>query len=559
MNTRQNRRITAIYFLFLFLFLIISAKIIYLQVFRRIFFQQLAQNQYYRVIPIEGGRGDIFDRRGRLLATGMNCYSIFADPSLVENKNKAVYALNESLGLPKQLLASRLYRDKRFVWIKRKVSWEEKEKVKALGLRGIGFLREEKRLYPQENLAASVLGVVGIDNKGLEGIERSFDDYLRGKDGLARILHDSRSQEVMLSAHIIEPQKGADLVLTIDAQIQYWVECYLAETIDEFNASSGSVIVMDADQGEILALANYPGFNPNKLGNGDISSMRNGAIADMFEPGSVFKLIALVAAISEKAFSDNDSIFCENGNFKIPGSTLHDWRSYGRLSFKEVFMKSSNIGVVKIVESMGAPVFARYLALFEFGRPTGIDLPAESPGNSKPLTVWSKTSPYMIPIGQEIAVNLVQLARAFGSIANNGYLVRPYLVERVCSRDFCKYTSPVKKQILSDSVTKHVKDILVSVVHDGTGKQADIPDMVIGGKTGTAQKFDRQLGHYSPNRYRATFVGFSPETLPPLVIAVSIDEPKRSHFGGVVAAPLFKKIAEKVIPYISSDSTFAKR
>jgi len=558
-NRRQNRRITAIYFLFAFLFLIICTKIVYLQVFRRFFFQQLAKNQYYRLIPLEGGRGDILDRRGRLLAAGMNCYSIFADPSLVDDKDRAIRVLSTSLGISKEFLASRLHKDKRFVWIKRKVSWEEKEKTKALGLRGIGFLREEKRFYPQENLAASVLGVVGVDNRGLEGLERFYDDYLRGKEGLARVLRDSRSRQVMLSAQIIEPQKGADLVLTLDAQIQYWAEQYLAETIAEFGAASGSVIVMDATQGEILALCNYPGFNPNSINEGDIASMRNSAIADMFEPGSVFKLIALAAAVSEGIFSDEDIIFCENGVYKIPGTTLHDWKKYGRLSFKEVFMKSSNIGVAKIVESLGPKTFARYLELFEFGRVTGIDVPAETPGKSKPVSAWSKTSAYIIPIGQEIAVNLLQLTRAFAAIANGGFLVRPYLVKRICSRDFCRYTKPSRKQILSDTASQRVKEVLVSVVRDGTGRRAGIPGVVIGGKTGTAQKYDSQLGRYSPSRYRASFVGFSPETSPPLVIAVSIDEPKKSHFGGVVAAPLFKKIAQKVIPYISSDTTFVKR
>ncbi len=558
MNKRQSRRITSIYLLFLILFLILSAKIVYLQVFRQVFFRKLDDNQHYRIIPIEGGRGDIFDRKGRVLAKGMNCYYIFTDTLHVKNKQEVAKKLSDSLELSYSKLLHRLRKDKRFVWIKRKVSWKEKNNVEKFGFKGINFLREKKRFYPQKNLAASVMGISGIDNRGLEGIELFYDQYLRGKDGLVRILRDSMSKEIILSPNVLEPQKGADIYFTIDAQIQYWAESFAQATVDEFKALSASVVVMDAVSGEILALSNVPLFDPNNFKGLAPEAMRNRAVADMFEPGSVFKVVALTAAISEDSFSNEDVVFCENGAYKIPGTILNDWKPYGNLTFEEVFMKSSNIGVAKVVETIGGKEYSRYVDLFGFGKLTGIDLPAETRGLVKPFKKWSKTSQYIVPIGQEIGVNLVQLTRAFAVFANGGYLVKPYIVERICSRDFCKYTKPSSKRIIPAFVAERAKNILVKVVSEGTGKRAAIDGIVVGGKTGTAQKYDVKLGRYSSSDYRATFVGFLPEARPQLVIGVSVDEPKKSHFGGVVAAPLFREIAQKSVIYLSSDNSLAK-
>jgi len=550
---KYTPRIISIYLVFIALFLIIAARITYLQVFQHRFYKDLATNQYYRLLPLEGGRGDIFDRRGRILATGMNCYSIFADPKIVKDKDKTARLIAQELDLSEEKLLKSLSKKKRFVWVKRKVSWEEKERIRELDLGGVGFFREEKRFYPQEKLAASLLGIVGIDNRGLEGLELNYDDYLSGKDGLVRVLQDSSSKKIMLSQHIVAPQKGADVKLTIDAQIQYWSEKAIKETVENFRAKQASVIVMDALNGEILALANYPGFNPNKISSLASQDMRNRAIADMFEPGSVFKVVTLLASISENAFSDSDTVYCENGKYKIPGSTLHDWKPYGNLTFREVFKKSSNIGVAKLVESLGSQAYFKYIKRLEFGKVTGIDLPAESKGSIKPLKRWSRTSQYIIPIGQEIAVNLLQLAKTFAAIANDGYLVQPFVVKSVCSRNFCRQLKPKKRKVFDEKITARAKDILIEVVSDGTGRRAAVEGIKIGGKTGTAQKYDPKLGRYSPSKYRATFVGFVAESNPPLVIGVTVDEPKKSHFGGVVAAPVFKSIARQVVPYISSN------
>jgi len=535
---------------FIILLLLICARIFYLQVFRSNFFQSLAQDQRYRLINLQGRRGDILDRQRRILAKSISCYSVFADPALIGDPKVVAEVFSANFDLSKEELLSSLKKKKRFVWIKRKISWEEKEKIKALKLDGVGFLREEKRFYPQGSLSAAVIGIANIDNQGLEGLELGYNDYLSGKDGWVRVLKDSASREIILSSQIITPQEGADITLSLDAQIQYWVEEYLGKAIKDFKAASGSAIVMNALNGEVLALANRPSFNPNELGKVLPEQMRNRAVADMFEPGSVFKVVTLLAAVNEDKFTDQDEFFCENGKFKIPGTTLHDWKPYGQLSFREVFMKSSNIGVAKIVQALTPNIFSNYLRRLEFGRKSGIDLPAETKGSVKPIEEWSKTSAFIIPIGQEIAVNLLQLARTFAVVANGGYLVRPHLVTSVCSQGFCESVERKKrKKVIPTSAANRAKDILISVVSEGTGKRAQVKGRKIGGKTGTAQKYDPKIGKYSPSKYRATFVGFIADLNPPLVIGVTIDEPRRSHFGGVVAAPVFRNIAQKVINY----------
>jgi cell division protein FtsI (penicillin-binding protein 3) len=310
---------------------------------------------------------------------------------------------------------------------------------------------------------------------------------------------------------------------------------------------------MNADNGQILAMANYPGFNSNSISAVSFDNIKNRAVCDMFEPGSVFKVVTLIAAVNEKAFSNDDVFFCENGTFRIPGTVLHDWKSYGNLSFEEVFMKSSNIGIAKIVAALGPEIYYRYLRRLGLGETTGVDFPGETPGSCKPFRAWSKTSAYIIPIGQEVGVNLLQLARVFTAVVNGGYLVKPQLVIDICSRGFCDTIEGSRRRIVPGESAQQAKEILVKVVSEGTGLRAAIGGRAIGGKTGTAQKYDSKIGRYSPDRYRATFVGFVADSNPPLVIGVTVDEPRKSHFGGVVAAPVFKEIAQKIIKYTESD------
>ncbi|MCF7869542.1 MAG: penicillin-binding protein 2 [Candidatus Omnitrophica bacterium] len=526
--------------------IILFAKIIYLQVYREDFFDQLAQKQHYGLFPIQSKRGEIIDRNQDILAKSIHFYSVFADPFFIKNKNNYASLLSEKLNISeKNLIAKLNKKNRRFIWVKRKIDWKQKKDIESLNLTGIGFIRENQRFYPEKSLFPSVLGLVGIDNNGLEGIEFYYDNYLRGKKGWARVLRDSASEHLILTPSLIELQQGADLVLTLDTRIQYWVKQYLKETIEKYRAKNGSVVVMNAQNGEILALANS---NSSDLEKDKFYFSKNNAVTDMFEPGSVFKIVTLVAALSEKMLFGK--IDCEQGKFKIPGTVLNDYRPYGKLSFQEVFYKSSNIGVAKIATTVGYKKIYNYIEKMGFGQKTGIDFPGETKGRLIQLDKWSKTARYIIPIGQGIGVNLLQLVRAFAVIVNGGDLVTPHLGKKLCAKGFCRdIKHDLKKDIVSAETANKAKKVLVKVVSQGTGRRAKVDGELVGGKTGTAQKFDSNLGRYSPSKYRANFIGFIDSAKKPIVIGVTIDEPKKSHFGGAVAAPLFKKIAEKIISY----------
>lgn len=538
-----------VYGIFVFLFLSLSFKIIYLQVFRQSFFADLARRQHYGLFPIQGKRGRILDRNQEILARSFNFYSLFADPFLVDDKESHAQILSEELDICRFWLYEQLSREnRRFVWLKRKIEWSQKEKLEKMNLSGIGFVREDQRFYPEAGLFSCVLGRVDIDNNGLEGIELYYDRYLRGKQTWVRAIQDASSKRLILSPFLVKLQKGADLILSLDTRIQYWAKKYLQEQVEEYQAKRGMVVVMNAESGEILALANFDREDITHPEAGrSFTFRRNAVVTDMFEPGSVFKITTLVAAIAEGV--SFETIYCEDGAMRIPGTTLRDWRPYQDLSFEEVFYKSSNIGVAKIAKSISDLKTYEYIRRLGFGKRSGIDFPGETAGKLRPVSNWSRTSGYIVPMGQEIGVNLLQLARAFAVVANGGYLITPHLAKAVCHQQSCQELEFSKENVLPSGVAERAKSILIGAVEQGTGQRAALKGEEIGGKTGTAQKFDVELGRYSPNRYKANFVGFVSSTKQPIVIAVSIDEPKVSHFGGVVAAPLFRKIAEKVLAY----------
>lgn len=579
MQSKDTRRLVFIYISFSLLFFFLALRISYLQLFKRNFFSHLAKSQHTRIISIKGKRGRIFDAKGRLLADNVVFYSLFADPSKISSPRKYAQLLSEKIDIDKDTLYKKLIkRNKKFVWIKRKVSLSKKKEIEKLNLGGIGFIREEKRVYPEDKLAAHILGYTDIDNNGIDGIELIYDKYLKGKEALLQISKDAAGN-LSVPPDIISLPSGADIALTVDAYLQYWVEEYLKETVQDTKAKDGSVIVMDAYSGAILALANYPSFDPNNIDR-DRGPLRNIAICDIFEPGSVFKALTLVAALAEGNFQGEEEIFCEQGRFKIPGSILHDWHPFGKLTFKEVFLNSSNIGVAKIAQKIflkSKNILYNYARKMGFGEKTGIDLPGEARGILKPTKEWSKTSFYVFPIGQEIGVTLVQLVRFFAVIANGGKLVSPHLLKKISfvnnapithfsvreGRNFLfpsveKVFSYPSRRVISQKLAQKAQKILIEVVEKGTGRRAAIPGVIIGGKTGTAQKYDKILRRYSPTRYRASFVGFMKTKKGAIVIGVSIDEPKTQHYGGMVAAPLFKKIALK-INEIKEDFSLVRR
>jgi len=527
--------------------------VFYLQVFHRTFFQQLAERQSTRVINLKADRGRIIDARGRVLAEDTFSYSVWADPREVTKKEETARDLSLLVGIEPRSLRQKLQTPKRFVWVKRKIDYDLSLKIKEKKLDGIYVSKENRRFYPQGSLAAQALGFVDIDDRGLEGVESVYDAYLRGQDGWSYTLRDCRGKLLPLKDQLVPARNGYDLVLNIDAQVQYWTESFLQEAIKKYRAKGGSVVVMQPSTGKIVALANFPTFDPNNASCASADARRNRSITDFYEPGSVFKVVTLLASLNEGTFQEDDAVFCENGEYKIPGSILHDWKPYGRLTFQQAFEKSSNIGVAKIAQSLRPPVLYRYIKTLRFGEISGIDLAGEVKGLVKKPNSWSKTSPYIIPIGQEICVTNIQIATAFSIIANGGYVVKPQVVDRIVSKEGVTVKSfPVRvsaEPVVPAKTIERAKRILTKVVSDGTAKLAKIEGVNIAGKTGTAQKVEPGTHHYSKSKYIVSFVGFFPSERPEFVISVNVDEPAFAQYGGVICAPVFKNIAEFLLKY----------
>jgi cell division protein FtsI (penicillin-binding protein 3) len=480
--------------------------------------------------------------------------SLYAIPNEMrpQNKEAAVKQLNALLNLDGSYLRDRLGRDKSFIWIARKITPEQSEAIKRLNLKGLDFLRESSRSYPNSYMAAQVIGFAGLDNTGLEGLEIYYDKYLKGEAGWAVFLRDARQKRLDLWAKMVVAKDGYDLVLTIDEAIQYIAEREIDKVFEKYHAKSASIIVADPHTGAILALANRPAFDLNAYTRAGKDKIRNRAICDLFEPGSVFKIVTAAAALEENKVKEEDRFFCENGTYRIARHTLHDHTPHGWLTFRQVIEQSSNIGTVKTAQILGPELLYRYIKLFGFGSKLGIDLPGEISGMVKEPGLWSKTSIGAIPMGQEVGVTALQLVAAVSVIANGGQLMRPYVVQEV--RD--KYGETIKKitpimirKVISLDTANRVKRILGGVVEEGTGKLAKIPEFSAAGKTGTAQKLEPN-GSYSHNKFVASFIGFAPIEDPLVAIVVTVDEPRPYYFGGVVAAPVFKKVAGDVIKYL---------
>ncbi len=531
-----------------------AVKLVLIQVFSYSHLSDLAQKEHKHFIEIEPIRGSIYDRNMRPLAFNIPVYSLFANPMVMseDDKLKAINMLADLLKIDESVLKRRLSKDKYFVWIKRRLTADDADRVRRLHINGLGFRRESKRYYPDHRLASHVIGFTGVDNKGLEGVELYYDKELRGRPGKARIVRDARQRELMLDDYLSPPRDGFDLVLTIDETIQYIVEQALDKAFGKSNAKAATVIVSDVNTGEILALANRPSYDLDSVSSSSLESRTNRAISYGYEPGSVFKIITLSAALEEGKFSEDDKIFCENGAYRVANHILHDHKPYGVLTFKEVFAFSSNIGVTKIAQKLGPDIIYKYCKRFRVGEKTGIDLKGEENGILRPPDKWSKLSISAIPIGQEVMVTPIQVLCMISTIANKGVYMRPFVVKYIKDHTghIIKKFSPKRiDRVISRSTAKKVTDILVDVVEEGTGKKARIKGIKVAGKTGTAQKVVN--GRYSHTKFCATFVGFAPADNPRIAAVVVFDEPHPDHFGGTVAAPVFKEIVENTLRYLT--------
>ncbi len=542
-------------FLFFIFFLILCIiRLLYIQFFRSSYLAGIANKQHNLFVELEPRRGTIFDYNLKPQAVNISLDSLYASPSEIRDKDKEniIRQLNPILGVSQDYLRDRLYRKKSFIWLARKISPEQSQAVKKLNIKGLGFLKESKRTYPNSYLASHVIGFAGLDNAGLEGLEAHYNKYLKGEAGWALFLRDARQKKLDLWEGMLVPKDGYNLILTIDEVIQYFAERELEKAFKTYHAKGASIVVMDPHTGAILAMANRPTYDLDDYAGASKDSMRNRSICDMFEPGSVFKIVTASAALEEKKFDESDKIFCENGSYRVASHILHDHTSHGWLTFREVIEESSNIGTTKIAQELGPNTVYRYVKLFGFGERTGVDLDGEIPGSAKEPKAWSKVSIGAIPIGQEIGVTALQLACAISAVANGGQLMRPYVTREI--RD--KYGETIKKffplmrhKVISLDTSSRVKEILRGVVEEGTGKLAKVPGFSAAGKTGTAQKLEAN-GAYSHNKFMASFIGFAPVEDPVIALAVVVDEPHPYYYGGVVAAPVFKNVVADTLRYL---------
>jgi len=484
----------------------------------------------------------------------MSMDSLYAVPNSISDKEPVINKLMPYLG-SREYLRDRLNRKKAFIWVSRKMDPNKAEAIKKLNIKGLGFMKETKRIYPNSYLASHVIGFSGMDNIGLEGVEKDYNRYLTGTPGWAIFLRDARLKKLDIWEKMVQPVDGVEVVLTIDEVIQYIAERELDNAFRSYRAKGASIIVMDPHTGRVLAMASRPTYDLNEHSNVSKDSMRNRSICDLFEPGSVFKIVTASAALEEKKVKEEDVFFCENGAYRVGGRILHDHQSHGNLTFRQVIEESSNIGTVKVAMILGPDTVYRYLRNFGFGTKLGIDISGEISGMIKPVRQWSKTSITAIPIGQEVGVTVLQLASAISVIANGGQLMKPYIVDSVRdqSGQIIKQNKPVLiRKVISVDTAMRIKKILTGAVEEGTGKLAKVSGFSAAGKTGTAQKLEAN-GRYSHDKFVASFIGFAPAEDPMLAIVVTVDEPHGSYFGGVVAAPVFQKVAGDVIRYIKGN------
>jgi cell division protein FtsI/penicillin-binding protein 2 len=561
--SNYRRKAEAVFLFFLFFLIFCIARLLYIQFFNSTYLSELARKQHDFFVALEPLRGVIYDTNLKPQTLNLPVDSLYASPNSIKDNDKEqiVRKLAGILNLNPNFVRERLSRKKSFVWIARKISPQAAEAIKKLNIKGLGFLRETKRSYPNTYLASQIIGFAGLDNTGLEGIELYLDKYLKGEPGWAIFLRDARQKKLDIWEKMVLPRDGEDIVLTIDQVIQYIAERELDKAFKTFHAKGANIIVMDPHTGKILALANRPTYDLNEHGDISKDEKRNRAICDLFEPGSVFKIVTASAALEERRVSEEDKFFCENGSYRVANHILHDHTAHGWLTFREVIEESSNIGTVKIAQLIGPDTLYKYVRLFGFGSKLGIDLPGEISGMIKEPRYWSKTTIGAVPIGQEVGVTALQLAGAMSVIANGGQLMKPYIIDEIRDKqgEVVKKTSPqLIRKVLSLDTAARMTKMLTGVVEEGTGKMAQIPGITSAGKTGTAQKLDAN-GAYSHNKFTASFVGFAPAEDPLVTIVVSLDEPHPQYYGGVVAAPVFRNVAGDVIRYLKTKQAYEPR
>ena len=551
-NSGKNSRLHLLSAVLVFWCVAICGRLVYLQIFSYGRFVKQAGHQQQRAIPLAAKRGVIFDRAGHELAMSVLVDSAFAVPTEVKDLPTAVNLITRITGDDFNVVLADCRAHKTFCWVARKANDETIQRINSLKLQGIHFQKEPKRFYPARDLAAQVLGSVGMEDSGQSGIEHEFDDELRGRAGKMFISVDARRQ--WFADVETQPDPGENLVLTIDKNIQYIAEKELDQAIHDTQAIAGTVIVENPHTGEILALANRPTFNPNLRKQITPGALTNRAVSYVYEPGSTFKLVTISAALEEKVTNPNELFDCQMGAIVYNGMRIRDSKPHGILPVWGVLAESSDVGAIKIALRLGEERFYKYIRAYGFGQQTGIELPGETRGLTKPVSRWSKVSIAAISMGQEIGISPIQLAGLISTFANDGVWVAPRIltgeVQPKGTPQTVAFHPGPSHRVISPYTAAEMRSMMQKVVLEGTGRKAILEGYSSAGKTGTAQKVDPATGVYSKTKYIGSFAGFAPVNNPQIVVAVILDSAVGLHQGGQISAPVFKRISQQVLEYM---------
>ncbi len=553
-------RIRLIGVIFVAAFLAIAARAGYLQLVMAEDLAARGNQQHQRVIKLTPQRGAIYDRNGEELALSLEVKSLYANPREIKNLRKVAKLLAPVLGITKKRLRRKLAEKKSFVWIERRLSPKLAQQVADFKLPGLHFVREHKRYYPRGQVASQVIGFTGLDPKGLEGIELIYDADLQGEAGLLISERDARGRGLATAGQVVRGgAPGGSLFLTIDRTLQYIAEKELARQVKASGAVGGTVVMLEPASGRVLAMASQPSYNPNAINRYRPADWRNRAVSDAFEPGSIFKPFLLAGVLEEGLLSPSSRIDCENGRFEVGGKTIRDHKRYGKLKLAEIIKYSSNIGFAKLGKKLERERLYNYIRDFGFGEKTGIDLPGEEDGLVRSPNRWFEIDLATISFGQGISVTPLQMVAAMGVIANGGLLMEPYLVEKIVDgqgAQVYRRQPHAVRRVISESTARLVRNMMVGVTEaGGTGTRGAVAGYGVAGKTGTAQKVDPVTGGYSVDKRVASFIGMLPAENPALVVLVTVDEPQNQPYGGLVAAPVFSRIADESMRYLDIPPT----
>jgi cell division protein FtsI/penicillin-binding protein 2 len=562
MNPNSHRRCGLVCSAFIGLFSLFSFRLIYLQVVKHDEYSALAAEKHVYKQIIYAERGSILDANNEVLAHNIPVETVVADATHINDRNAVVALVSQELGIPAEQLAEKLSSERRYIVIKREVpepvSRSLREKLRVKNLRGIYFEHDSRRIYPNGPMLCHVIGFTDFEHQGIQGVEASMEQYLHGEDGYRFIEHNRAGEEIVpYRGQERAPRDGCQIHLTVDLSLQNIVENEIDAAMQEYSPQKATIILMRPQTGEILAMANRPNFDLNLRSEAKPEEMKNRAIIDMMEPGSTFKIVAAAAALNERKLKSDSTLFCENGLWNFNGTALHDHRAFSYLSVRDILIKSSNIGAAKLAISVGDQKFYEYVRRFGFGERTGIELPGEINGLIRPPQKWSKISITRIPMGHEIGVTPLQMTVAMATIANGGKLMTPRIVKSITTSDgktVASLSPVVSRQVISPDTAREIGDALRGVVSDrGTAAAAAVAGFTIAGKTGTAQKVDPR-GGYEHGKYVVSFAGYLPADHPEFVGLVVLDDAHTSkpelNYGGLIAGPIFSRVAEKAAQYL---------